>query len=150
MQVVNQLNVCWKQLFFCFMAGPSSMISRPSIGGCQVQQREIKVLFRKVNMVNWFILLSQSLKFNFFLFLSGLYFIWQVYTASPIFGVEFETEEKVNTKLIQLYQNSFGIFLRVTTPHVINEWWWILIVNINTPHVFLSFISNHFTLIHPW
>ena len=34
---------------------------------------------------------------NCCIFLSGLYFIWQVYSASPIFGVEFETEEKVNT-----------------------------------------------------
>lgn len=25
-------------------------------------------------------------------------FIWQVYSASPIFGVEFETEEKVSVE----------------------------------------------------
>lgn len=94
------LNVCWKQLFFYSMPGPSSMIARQSMSGCEVQKREIKMLVRKVSRVNWCFWFSQSLKFNFFLFLSGLYFIWQVYTASPIFGVEFETEEKVNTKLL--------------------------------------------------
>ena len=87
-------------LFFYSMPGPRSMIARQSMSGCEVQQREIKMLVRKVSRVNWCFWLSQSLKFNFFLFLSGLYFIWQVYTASPIFGVEFETEEKVNTKLL--------------------------------------------------
>jgi len=36
------------------------------------------------------------IQINCCIFFSGLYFIWQVYSASPIFGVEFETEEKVN------------------------------------------------------
>ena len=64
--------------------------------GCQVEQRQIKMLFRKIRRILMFLTQSAT-QINCCLFLSGLYFIWQVYSASPIFGVEFETEEKVKT-----------------------------------------------------
>lgn len=55
----------------------------------------------------------QCLKLTVIFSCLGLYFILQVYSASPIFGVEFETEEKVhkfNKFLIFLKANLFKVF----------------------------------------
>lgn len=113
-----QLKVPCQKLFFCCMAGLSSMIARPHIfefghryykclSGAASEKsgmmflitlRASRFFYKKQETLLAGQFLIQSVaQINFCLFLSCLYFIWQVYSASPIFGVEFEREEKVNT-----------------------------------------------------